>query len=104
MDERRDRTVRIDLQIFGRVLIEVQKIEIMALERHALLHECEHRLAGVGVRLPVIEREHKVIIQTASENGRRTLPAALLIMKAKRANSECVEKMLFHRLDSPLSP
>ena len=40
-------------EIFGLVLIEVQHVDIVAVELHALFGEGEHRLAAIGIGLPV---------------------------------------------------
>ena len=54
----RDRAVRVDLQVLGSVLVEAEQVDIAALERHSLLVGRQDRLAGVGVGLPVVDRQH----------------------------------------------
>jgi hypothetical protein len=58
VNERGDRAVRVDLQIVGLVLIELQQIEIVTLILDAFLGEGEHGFAGVRIRLPVVQGQH----------------------------------------------
>src|SRR5579871_6685925 len=61
MHQRRYGPVGIDLEVRGLVLIELQKVEIVAFVGHALLGQGEHRLARVRIRFPVIQRKHRRI-------------------------------------------
>src|SRR6266404_3498502 len=55
MQHRRDRPLRIDGEVIGLMLIEIEEVEVVAVERHPFFHQREHGLAGIGVGFPVIQ-------------------------------------------------
>jgi hypothetical protein len=72
---RRDRALRIDREVAGLVLVELEHVDVMAVERHALFHQRQHRLARIGVGFPVVERDPAHAVPPAEEAAPRRLAA-----------------------------
>ena len=83
MAHRRNRSLRIDRQIVRLVLVEVQQVEVVAVERHALFHQRQHRLAGIGVGFPVIQGD--VVHPARPPFCKRCIPSARPPVKRRRA-------------------
>src|SRR5581483_1096292 len=63
--QRRNRPVGVDPQVLRAVLVEFQQVQVVALVGHALFGQSEHGFAGIGIRLPVVQRQHRLPSSTA---------------------------------------
>ena len=60
MHQRRDDAVGVELQVFGRVVLELAEVEVVALVGDALFLEAQPRLARTGGHPGVVQLEHCV--------------------------------------------